>query len=139
MAKSRKGLEEELAQSQENLNLVTEEYDKLEETQYRAQKLLEKAAAEKETLIGVVQGAEEKLKTYQAQAFDSMRTLVMTRNQLSGVRQEVLLCPLYRRGGRDIFPGIRGQMRPRQQLWLSLFPERILPGQSVSKGNIGWP
>lgn len=88
LAKSRKGWEEELAQSQENLNLVTEEYDKLEETQYRAQKLLEKAAAEKETLTGVVQGAEEKLKTYQAQAFDSMRTLVMTRNQLSGVRQE---------------------------------------------------
>lgn len=56
LAKSRKGLEEELAQSQENLNLVTEEYDKLEETQYRAQKLLEKAAAEKETLTGVVQG-----------------------------------------------------------------------------------
>ena len=39
----------------------------------------------------------------------------------------------------EISFGIRGQMRPRQQLWLSLFPERILPGQSVSKGNIGWP
>jgi hypothetical protein len=53
--------------------------------------------------------------------------------------RKVLLYPLYRRGGRDFFPGVRGQMRPRQQLWLSLFPERILPGQSVSKENIGWP
>lgn len=88
LAKSRSGLEEELARRQENLELVTEEYDKLEEAQYRAQKLLAKASAEKETLTGLVQAAEEKLKAYQEQAFDSMRTLVMTRNQLAGVRQE---------------------------------------------------
>ena len=88
LAKARTGLEEELARSQENLRLVTEEYDRLEETQYRSRNLLEKAAAEKETLTGLVKAGEEKLQAYQEQAFDSMRTLVMTRNKLAGIRQE---------------------------------------------------
>lgn len=88
LAKNRSALEEELARNQENLDLVTEEYDRLEETQYRAKKLLESAAAEKETLTETVRQGEEKLKAWQEQAFDSMRTLVMTRNKLAGVRQE---------------------------------------------------
>ena len=53
---------------------MTEEYDRLEETQYRAKKLLESAAAEKETLTETVRQGEEKLKAWQEQAFDSMRT-----------------------------------------------------------------
>ena len=88
LAKNRSALEEELARNQENLDLVTEEYDRLEETQYRAKKILESAAAEKETLTETVRQGEEKLKAWQEQAFDSMRTLVMTRNKLAGVRQE---------------------------------------------------
>lgn len=78
----------ELAQNQENLQLVTAEFDKLEEGQYHAQKILEKAITEKETLTGIVRDAEEKLKNYREQAFSSMQTLVMTRNKLSSLRQE---------------------------------------------------
>lgn len=88
LARARERLTAELAQNQENLQLVTAEYDKLEANQYHAQKVLEKAAADKETLTGIVRDAEEKLKTYREQAFSSMQTLVMTRNRLSSLRQE---------------------------------------------------
>ena len=40
--------------------------------------------------------------------------------------------------GEISFPGYVGKC-DHIHSWLSLFPERILPGQSVSKGNIGWP
>lgn len=88
LAKARERLTAELAQNQENLQLVTAEYDKLEEAQYHAQKVLENASVEKETLTGIVRDAEEKLKNYREQAFSSMQTLVMTRNKLSSLRQE---------------------------------------------------
>lgn len=88
LAKAREQLTAELARNQENLQLVTAEYDKLEENQYHARKVLEKAAAEKEALTGIVRNAEEKLKNYREQAFSSMQNLVMTRNKLSSLRQE---------------------------------------------------
>lgn len=65
-------------------------------------------------------------------------------DRLSGVRQESLLHPLYRRGGRDFLPRQCGQVRPHQQLRLPLYAQRIFPGQSyrqreVGRTRKGWP
>ena len=89
LARARERLTAELAQNQENLQLVTAEYDKLEANQYHAQKVLEKAAADKGDPDGNRPGRRRKIKKHIGeQAFSSMQTLVMTRNRLSSLRQE---------------------------------------------------
>ena len=57
-------------------------------------------------------------------------------DRLSGVRQESLLHPLYRRGRTGFVPRQCRHLRPYQQLRLPLHTERILPGQSVCQRKV---
>lgn len=83
-----KSLEAELAKNQEALDAVTEAYDAQEKAQQHAKAILTKWETEKNSLTKQVQDVEQAEKAYQEQAFEAMRTLVMTRNALTTARHE---------------------------------------------------
>lgn len=88
LADSRTRLEAELKKNQDNLDTVTAAYDTQEQAEKTAQKNLDKWNAEKDRLAKASREAEQAEKDYQQQAFESMRTLVMTRNALTAARHE---------------------------------------------------
>ncbi len=88
LLEQRKNLEAELAKNQKALEVVTEAYDAKAKAQQHAKAVLTKWETEKSSLRAQFQAMEQAEKAYQEQAFEAMRTLVMTRNALTTAQHE---------------------------------------------------